>query len=450
MEREDTRGQVMHAVIGSASVVMLTGPTSVVEFAVLPVGLFWLIRWGWSWRGARWVFVTPVFLIGLALFAWQALSLAWSPDRHVGVEEMGTARFAWGVGMLFCVLNRRRWFVYALAAGFLLGNVSQLLHAMGREWSWMEWATWPRKAERNSGWWDPAVGGTLLVAALGLHLPAAVMGRGRERVVGVVLSLVTLVAVFATGTRGAWLGSAALVGMVVVVGVWRLVVGRSKEEEVEEDALTPALSQKTGRGGADHRAMWRRAAVAMAVALALLVGAGGVAWAVAGKSIEARYVAGREEIRRALKEGDFNSDTGARLAMAVWAWEMFRDHPVRGVGVGGYRHAVEQKLRERGADPATRSVHDHAHNTVLHAAATTGLVGAGLLGAFLIVGGVGLVRSIGPGRLGTYDAGSLFALVGLVLMGAFDSIQVNAQTAGLMWLLVGLGQAPKWQRANSK
>lgn len=410
VEADDLRGQRLHLVFGAISCAMLAGPTSLVEFSAIPVGLFWIIRWPWMWRAARWSFLAPVFLCALAFVAWQAISLAWSPDRKVGIEEFGAARFAWGLIMLYPVLNRSRGFVLALAIGFLLGNLSQLLHAAGRAWH-IDWLTWPRRPDRNSGWWDPAVGGTLLVAALGLHLPAALMGRGPARRFALACSAITLVAIFATGTRGAWIGAAALLAL----------------------AVTFAIARIRPR---------RRAATILASAFAVAIIGAGVAWAAAGPALRGRFEAGRAEIRAALVEGNYNTDTGARLAMAGWAWRIFTEHPVGGAGVGGYRRAVEDHLRASGVDPASRALHDHAHNALLHSLAVTGAVGAACFIAMLAVGLRGLWHAAVEHGPGTYAAGPLFALVGLIVMTPFDSFQVNSQTAALLWLFLGLGAWP--------
>lgn len=416
VERTDLRGQRLHLLFGMVSCALLAAPTSLVEFAIIPVGIFWIIRWPWMWPAARWSFTTPVFLAALAFAAWQAVSLSWSGNPRIGIEEFGAARFAWGLVMLYPVLNRGRGFVLALALGFLMGNLSQVLHAAGRHWH-IDWLTWPRRPDRNSGWWDPAVGGTLLVAALGLHLPAAFMGTGRARRIAGVMAVITLIAIFATGTRGAWIGGLALTGLTALVAIAR---------------IRPR----------------RRAGLTLASAAGLVLIAAGSAWFSAGGTIRSRFEAGRAEVRSALVDGNYNSDTGARLAMAGWAWRLFIEHPVRGVGVGGYRPAVEDLLRRQGVDPASRALHDHAHNALLHALATTGLVGAGLFIVMLAAGLHGLIRTALREGIGTYTAGPLFAMTGLILMTPFDTFQVNSQTAALMWLFLGLGAGPAARAAQ--
>src|SRR5690606_40313370 len=62
--------------------------------------------------------------------------------------------------------------------------------------------TWNRLPGRNSGWWDPVIAGSLLTAALGLHLPAALWGKKVWRALGIAGCAITLPGILATGTRG--------------------------------------------------------------------------------------------------------------------------------------------------------------------------------------------------------------------------------------------------------
>jgi len=162
--------------------------------------------------------------------------------------------------------------------------------------------------------------------------------------------------------------------------------------------------------------------------------------------MERRYQAAKDEVRAALERGDYQTDTGARLGMAIWAWQAFRAHPAVGVGAGGYRAWVEQESR-RAAIPGTppptgpaAKVHAHAHNTVLHTAATTGLIGVALLVGMVLLGFRNAAALAAEG--GGYAAGPFYALAGLVAVSPFDTVHVNAQTAALLVTVLGL--CPSW------
>ncbi len=62
--------------------------------------------------------------------------------------------------------------------------------------------TFDRLPGRNSGWWQPVVGGTMLTAGVGLHLPAALTGRGKWRLIGVFGLVASISGVAATGLAG--------------------------------------------------------------------------------------------------------------------------------------------------------------------------------------------------------------------------------------------------------
>ena len=174
-----------------------------------------------------------------------------------------------------------------------------------------------------------------------------------------------------------------------------------------------------------------------AVAIAL-----GLTWIAAGPSIVRRYELGRDEVRRAVENHDYASDTGARILMWKWAIEEIRAHPIRGVGAGGYRAWALQKMHERGDDQDATHLHNHAHSTALYIAATTGLVGLSLgviIIAIAIWGGLSGQKE----RLGTYAAGPGFAIVGLMLAGTFDVIELNVQTAALLAVLMSFSIRPR-------
>ena len=140
-------------------------------------------------------------------------------------------------------------------------------------------------------------------------------------------------------------------------------------------------------------------------------------------------------------EGDYATFTGARLAMWGWAGRAFAAHPVQGIGMGGYRDWTtrEMALGTKDVRPEGSPLpHSHAHSAAFHAAAATGLVGIGLLAALIAVSIRNGLRGFGQAAASGYDAGPAMALLGLVLAGLFDSIQVNQQTAYWMWALVAL------------
>jgi len=419
LRAKDPLGHRLHLALAMLACFLAAFPTTWLEWAWWPAFACCCVRMishhrvlgplVWEW---------PVRLT-IAWVVWGAMSLLWTAgDRDAWLAEWGVARYAVFLFALWPVMNERRWLIGALAAGVLMGNVSQLGHAVGVA-AGVEWLVWPRLEGRNSGWWDPVVGGSILCGALGLHLAGCMLGQTvRERLVGGVLSAVTIAAIAATGTRGAWIGAAAVMGLAAVLAAWRLT-------------MRPA--------GHPHTIARRpRRAVSMLVAAMLVVVCGAVIWFAAGQTIARRAQETREELSRAM-EGDYSTFTGARLAMWGWAGRAFATHPAQGVGMGGYKAWMEREMsqQEQATDKAAQAVHAHAHSMLAHSAAVTGAIGTLLLAGLMVVCvRNGLHEGQGPAR--GYAAGPALAMLGLVCAGLFDSIQVNQQTAYWLWLLVAL------------
>lgn len=415
--KRDAIGHRLHTWCAVIALVGICTRTTVAEVAAAPLLLYSGVRvlniW-WCWVYAA---LSPVGLTMLMLAAWAWLSLAWTPDRTQGLDELLNSRWVLLPGLLWPVLDRRRLLIGALALGMLAANGSQVAHAIGVHWQ-IDALRFPLAPDRNSGWWQPVVGGTMLTAALGLHLPAALMGRGRERILGLAGTGVTLLGILATGTRGAYLASAALVGFVAVL----------------------ALARHARRGRP-------RQAIAIAAGAALLLGTAGVLF---GGQVARRFDAAWSDLNRAIEQKDFFTDTGGRLLMGWKGLEATAERPLGGIGVGGYKTWCHADLRQQGIDPADRNIQSHAHNAYIHLASSFGipalLVALAAFGAALVGGlrgGIDRAGSVVPLDIGTYDAGPACALMGLALVGMFDPVVTNMQTCAVLCALMGLCVMPR-------
>ncbi|MEL6797756.1 MAG: O-antigen ligase family protein, partial [Planctomycetota bacterium] len=257
-----------------------------------------------------------------------------------------------------------------------------------------DWIAMKRLPDRVSGWSEPAVAGSLLCAVLGLHLPRAVWSSSWA---SRVLAALALIGIIATGTRGAWIVAAAMLTGALGILVILVILGvRSREQRTR----------------------------AVVVALAGLIIVGGAAITLQDK-IRSRVDEAKREIDAALTEGNKHTSTGGRIVMLEWATQAIKAEPVLGVGTGGYRAWVNERQAEQGINPNSQRVLDHAHNTYLHIGATQGAIGLAL---FLTVAGLAL-QNTGPQS--PSDAGVLAAILGLLLIGVFDTVAVNAQTSAL-------------------
>ncbi|MFZ4573151.1 MAG: O-antigen ligase family protein [Phycisphaerales bacterium] len=393
------------------------GPIGTVELLPIPLGVCVLLRMHATWRLLPFILRSRLFLLLCAFVAWGAVSLLWSGDRGKGVQELGNARWLWCFLGVVPVLHKRHWLIAALVVGTSLGMLSQALEAVGLRFG-IEWLVWPHPPNplehaRISGWWHhPVMGGIVLVGAFGLHLPAAVFGRGWRRWAGVAGVGATLVAMAATGTRSAWVAAVGLV--VLMLGFAAVRMPRARAVRV----------------------------LAGAAALSLIFG--GVVWVAKGDAIRQRVSSVVHELGGALDRRDYASDSGARVQFAIWASSMIAERPLLGHGTGSYEHWVRASLAAQGRDAQTVRIAPQAHNTALHAWATLGLPGVLLLLAAVVVaaaGGVVAARSgapVGHDWAGTYGAGPACALLGIVLVSCFDTIYVNIQPAAFTTALLCL------------
>ncbi len=400
MHQRDRIGDRIHLVLACVAMFGIAGPVSVVDLAMLPLVGFFVVRVVNTFP--VWVhgFGQPVVLVGLMLAGLMGVSLLWSVDPAAGLEHIGELRWLAMIGFIYPVIEHRRVLIASLCIGFVFGYGAQVIDAFdGFGNAWLADRLW-HEPNRISGWWDPAVGGSVLVGALGLHLPAALMGSGKVRAIGLLGSSATIVALIATGTRGAWVAAVGLIVVGVCVSAW---VGRLR----------------------------LRSMVVGGVVLMVAVVAMGV---LKGDAISERLTKARSEIGLAV-EGDFSTSTGARISMWVQAMDAGLEHPIGGIGAGGFEHWMQERTSEVLDD------HAHAHSSVLRLWSEHGVFGVLFGGLLVVVVLVGAWRSVGVDERGSYLMGPFFGLVGLVLVSVFDSVLLNVNTMALFGGLAALGPA---------
>lgn len=401
----DGLGTNLHTAAAVVACLLAAFPTTPLEWAALPLLVVFLVRMTGQHPVLRPLWLDPALWLLAAWAALVGLSLLWthgSPKAWLGDAQ--SLRFAVLILALYPVLDRRRWLIVALLASFAIGQCVQLAHALGL-------TDINRLPGRVSGWWDPVVGGSLLCAALGMHLAGALLGRtARTRMLGAAGTLAALLGILATGSRGAWIGAAITIALAGLVAIWRLPNSRR---------IGPLLA-----------------------GMALLAIGAAAAWFT--PPVRARLDQGFAETRAAFQDQRFTTDTGLRVAMAKWAIAEFRAHPLLGVGAGGYQSwaatQTPERARKLDAPPRARTMlHAHAHSWFLHTLATTGLLNAVLLfGALFLAIRSGLRGPRDGTRATGYDAAPPLGLVGLAAAGLFDTITINQQTAFLFFVLFAL------------
>ncbi|MFT5423192.1 MAG: O-antigen ligase [Phycisphaerales bacterium] len=407
------------------AVAALAGPTVVSELAFAPLVIFFFVRSRHT--AGTWVhwLGQPMFLLVLLWTAWQATTLLWTGNTSLGLGELGQNYWVLVGGLLWPIIHKRRTILAALAIGFAVAHLAQLVQLVGvLNHDGTYDPLFHRDPRRISGWWDPVVGGTMLVGAVGLHLPAALFWRGRSRWFARAGLLAALLGVIATGSRGASLAAFALVlGSLLLMAWHRIRHGRAHHED---DTQSPRSRRRWLVPTAwAVPTVWVVPTMWVTIALAAAAGL----WFAAGPRLASRVQQAQTELSQAA-QGETNTDIGRRIDMADWSVRALGARPIRGTGAGGFRAWVESN--------GGPTVFDHAHNSALHIGATTGLVGLTIWAMLVVVvirNGVIHRRSLGD-PAGT--SGPLFAILGLLLVSAFDVVHLNAQTGALLWVLAGV------------
>ncbi|HED54844.1 MAG TPA: O-antigen ligase family protein [Phycisphaerales bacterium] len=400
-DARDPLGRVAHPIAAGMLCLGLTWPISIFEFLAAPVLILAALRLWTTWRLYPPLLKQPVVVLGFVYVLWWTLGLAWSGDRVLGLDELESVRWFLVPLALWPVLRYRQVLLICFIVGVLVSNSAQLVQALAFRFGWehLDFDAYP---DRISAWMSPASGGSLLAAAFGLTLPAAFLGRGAQAWIMRSLSAIFLLAIVATGARGAWIASALLLFVAIFYAVWRS----------------------------------RRRVRLVIAAAALIVVMAPIVWLTLGGEISSRVREARHEITGALESHDYATSTGARINMLRWAGRALTAHPVIGVGTGGYRAWVVQHQRSQDINPEEQPIADHAHNTYAHIAATQGTIGLILAGMLIAA----MLRSAWPepDGAGALEAGIFFAIVGMLLAGGFDAVHINTQTMAMLATLTGL------------
>jgi len=400
MHQRDPLGDRLHLLFACLGLIALFGPVTLTEIAFAPLAVFFFVRIFNTFPVWIHGFGQPVALAAIALAGWMMLTLNWSGDSAHGWTEIGELRWFVLVGLIFPVIEKRMILIAAMCIGIAIAQLAQVVDAFDGFGIEPLANLVQNHPGRIAGWWHPVVGGSILVGALGLHLPALLFGTGfgsgRTRTLGIVGSSAIIVGIIATGTRGAWIACAILIALSILVGT-----------------ITKQLR-------------WQRVLIFVAAlgALAILAGV------VMGDGLRDRLDETRTELGEIL-DGQYDSYTGLRVKMGQAAIQAGVEHPVIGVGAGGYQSWANDQ------NPDSK-VHAHAHNSLLQVWSTLGFVGVMLWAILLIAMLRASWRIWDRDGEGVYGLGPLFAIIGLILASLTDSIQLNTQTAAMLGALAAL------------
>lgn len=305
----------------------------------------------------------PIIWVLLATLVWTLVSLNESADRSQGWDEAAILRFQIPFLIaLWPVVDRWRIYLWSLAAGVAVAAVVQVGQStFGDSWPLFFWWHAERIPGRYPGLVHPNSTAVVAVAAI-LLLPRQFIEQRRHWLAGLVLWVLAWVGLVLTGSRGGWI--AAMAGLVASVARMRLAwVGIRRTHERLRS----------------WRTEWIVGGALLIIALTLAV--------TIGPQVASRVRSAASDLQAAIKHGDYSGDVAARWRQVDISFALAREHPLTGVGAGGYLDAARKyvTLHPVGTDPESSSADQsgrrstgllaHPHSALLYHLAVLGWPG---------------------------------------------------------------------------
>jgi len=398
IRRRDPVGHRVHLILAGLFALSLAVAPAVSAVAYALLFIYALIRLPNTWRCYSPLIRLPALWLAAAWVLVTAMSLVWSSNPAQGVDELSAARVLLVPLLLWPVMEHAAWLVGAFLVGVLIQNGIQLLQLIDLT------PTDPGDpSTRHRGLLHPIQTGAVSAAALCWLTSVVLYARGRWRWLALLAAALAAVGLLASGSRGPWLAAGVAVPLCVLAALVR-----------RQRAIRPAIAL-----------------------LVVGVAAAGAVWPIAGDAIGARLNDAGEEWRHAVQDAHYDSSVGGRIGMWRWAWTLFAEHPIIGVGAGAYYDQAtalpeyQQLVAQRpGIERFTK---DHAHSTYIHALATTGVIGATLLLAVLIA----VVMQAWPMRADEWwSHATIFVLLTWLIGTQFDCYHLNSQLFGVFALVM--------------
>ncbi|MEN0020913.1 MAG: O-antigen ligase family protein [Planctomycetota bacterium] len=414
-QRADVRGLRVHLVCGVFFCLTLSMPFPMPDIGLAVLLAALVIRLPIERGVLRSLAGQFGFLLALAWVVWVAIGAL--RNGEAGWRELTHARWALAIPALWPIIEHRRTLLTWWLAGFALGHATQVVQFVDQSLVLginESLGLWERDPQRISGWWGPVAAGTVLVGVLAARLGQ--LGERRSVAAGIWVAA-TIAGIVLTGTRGAWV-AALLVGVPGIALLICLAVVRLIRHEHSSER--PLGARASILGG-------------------LLTGVIVAGLITATRPALERIERGKTEVREAF-DGNFDTDTGARLLMGYLAARAAWDNPIIGVGTGGYEAWAEAEAERLGYDVPAWRIHAHAHSVVFHIAATHGVIGMLLFFALFVTGfGAGMVKQPCPASL---------ALLGIFGAGLFESIVASSAVSAHWWFLLAI--CPLWRPRHAE
>jgi O-antigen ligase len=298
----------------------------------------------------------------------------------------------------------------ALVGAALLAGGVAVLQKVGALplWRAARWHEWNRA---QSTFTDPSAAGVAVALLIAPILARATTGGKAMRFFAIATVPLLLVVLTDAGSRAGLIGTLTASGIYVLWGLARLAAGAGE--------------------GTRRRVASTVATLAILSGLAL---AAALSWPNRGAVRSALIARIEAPLRKEPTPFETNRE---RLLLYEGAWEIFKEHPVVGIGLAGFRTELPNIAAEVVMRPVRAT--DHPPSLYLGTLAETGLAGALLL--FLLLGGV--VRGAGqalalnhlPPDEALPAAGAAAACIGLLVVFLFGSHLVYPEIAAYVGLL---------------
>lgn len=361
--RRDPIGHRVHLVLAIAALVLIPLSSSLASIGSTVLLVYAALRFPTLRHALRDLPRNPCFLFIVALFAWLAITLFWSPDDEHGLRLLRGSRYILLVPALVPLMRHAHLLLLSICAGVFLQNAVQFF----------QYAT---TDEISIGGLDGHSGNTGLWFTLAIGILLTLPGaKSSARQVRRASAIIPAFGIILTAARSVMLGAVA--GMLVVIAHAAVRPGIGRRSVVIGGVILiavlviPSLTMTEGTKGMGSRmrAGWRTL--------------------VPTDEHEGGKKTGTDKFRQ----------EGARMIWWRIGFDSWKDNFVAGAGLGSTERDIQEdpqvvEITANGTKNL-RLMRDDYHSLFVSIAAQGGTVGLALLAAWLALLGCQVLRS-GP------------------------------------------------------
>lgn len=360
------RFHIAFAFIWAAMITLGTAPFAIMSLILAVYAILRIWATAPTYPG---LIKTPVFIILTAALIWSGLSLLWSSNITQGLDEFKIFRLQIPVLLgLWPVLNRSKHLLLAVCLSASLAAIAQILQRCGLHFGWYDIYV----PNRYPGFLHPS-NTTIIqvitgILALGWLFTSSKALQTRSHKNDLVLNTIGLTAILLlsitgiilAGSRAAWLVTAISWPVAAGTSIWKL----------------QSANKKVNRSN-------KKLASAVITFLVIC----GITFPFFVNDIKTRIQNTQNDFQALRDTDNYKSDVGGRIYQFPVAWQIFKAHPLAGVGLGAYQNAGEQiiynkninenssKTESEKSYKSQHPVYEHPHSALMYTLSTTGIPG---------------------------------------------------------------------------